>query len=59
MIARRVVLAAMAGGMMRRAQAADIPRKAPEFVVDMPGGGKMTPAQHRGKVLLFGFILPS
>lgn len=37
--------------------AAEVPRKAPEFVVDLPGGQKIALSGYRGKALLFGFVL--
>src|SRR4051794_11913325 len=36
--------------------AADVPRKAPEFVIDLPQGGQQLLSQYRGKVVCLGLF---
>ena len=43
--------------MMGMLSAADLPRKATEFVVQMQGGKQLLVSQYRGKVLCLVFIL--
>ncbi|MEZ5352761.1 MAG: hypothetical protein R2762_09015 [Bryobacteraceae bacterium] len=56
---RRNALLTIAGAGWTAAtlSAADVPRPAPEFIVDLPNGGKVNLSGYRGKPLMFGFIL--
>jgi thiol-disulfide isomerase/thioredoxin len=37
--------------------AAEIPRQAPEYVINMPGGGQELLSKHKGKVVVLEFLL--
>jgi hypothetical protein len=56
---RRNAILALAGAAAAPVTAAEIPRPTPDFPVDLPGGGKISPTSFKGKVLLFGLVLPS
>jgi hypothetical protein len=47
----------LAAGLLGAAFAADIPRKAPEFGVQLPGGKSVLVSSYSGKVLCLAFIL--
>jgi peroxiredoxin len=51
---RRLILAAAL--TMVTAFAAQVPRKAPEFEMQLPGGGKKLLSQYRGKVIALEFL---
>lgn len=50
-------LTALLAGAAFRAQAADIPRKAPDIEITLADGRKVKPSDFRGKVLSLSFIL--
>lgn len=54
MLRRAIFLLTLASTL---ALAADIPRKAPEFVIDMGPNQQLLVSQYRGKVLCLVFIL--
>ena len=47
----------LAAGLLGAAFAADIPRKAPEFSVQLPDGKQAQVSSYQGKVLCLVFIL--
>jgi hypothetical protein len=46
-----------AAALLGAAFAADVPRKAPEIGVQLPGGKQALVSSYRGKVLCLAFIL--
>jgi hypothetical protein len=54
MLRRAILLLTLASTL---ALAADLPRKAPEFVIDMGPNQQLLVSQYRGKVLCLVFIL--
>ncbi len=58
MLTRRVLsLAALALMLFGMAQAAEVPRRSPEFAVNLAPGKQLLLSQYRGKVVAFIFIL--
>ena len=43
--------------LLATAFAAEIPRKSPEFAIELPGGKQVLVSSYRGKVLCLVFIL--
>jgi hypothetical protein len=54
---RRIFLPALLALMAVSAFGIEIPRKSPEFVIDMGAGKQLLVSQYRGKVLCLVFIL--
>jgi hypothetical protein len=54
---RRAALAAL--GIAMPLFSATVPRPSPEFTANLPGGGRFSLSQYKGKVVVLVFISPT
>jgi hypothetical protein len=50
-------LIAVSGILLTQAFAQEVPRPAPEFVINMPNGSQVLLSQFNGKIVLLAFML--